>query len=192
MLPNIIKGQGGLDIPRIQRKGHEVSTFENRITEPTKYNWEAMKSRQHYNESRFDSNRVSKAGAVGDYQITPIAYKQYTQNGGEPGDLKDPKFNEHVRDEYMKYIEDLNLWDKDDSDERVYATKLLGAYNMGPFGFKKQLRKLEAKGYDTKHSTEWIQEFNPETREYMNFSGLGIDGSNDLTYKAYTDSLKRR
>lgn len=190
----IIKGQDGIPkLERVFRPGHEVSFYEDMpINESKPYDWDEMKLRQHYNETRFKPNQVSRAGAVGDFQITPITYKQYLKIGGEPGDLNDSKCNEHVRDVYMDWIASLDYWDKDNSDENIYAAKLLGAYNMGPFGFKKQLRDLEAKGYDTKHSTDWINEFNKETRDYMNFSGLSIDGSGDLTMKAFKDSLKRR
>ena len=146
------------------------------------YDWDSMKLRQKWAESRFKLNQVSKAGAKGDYQIMPIALTDHIRRGGKNGNLMDPKYNETVRDSLVEHLMKDSYFDKEHTDPMSFAAMIAGAYNMGASAFKKKLKSLEQQGYDIRNSTDWVDAFDvKETRNYMKFVGLGQDGSGDLT-----------
>ena len=146
------------------------------------YDWDSMKLRQRWAESRFKPNQISSAGAMGDYQIMPITLKDHIRRGGKNGDLMDSKFNESVRDSFIDYLRKDPYYDEEHTNPKSFAAMIAGAYNMGNSSFKKKLKKLEAAGYNIRNSTDWVDAFDTtETRNYMKFVGLGQDGSGDLT-----------
>lgn len=57
-----------------------------------------LKRRQAWAESSNNPKAVSRAGAVGTYQIIPSAKKEYVKRTGHKGRLTDPAYNEQVRD----------------------------------------------------------------------------------------------
>jgi hypothetical protein len=57
-----------------------------------------LKKRQAWAESNNTPTAVSRAGAVGIYQIMPAVKKDYVSRTGHEGSLEDPVYNEAVRD----------------------------------------------------------------------------------------------
>ena len=93
-------GQGFL-YPSVSLKRTPTVVVDEKIEEAPKYDYNEIKRRQRYIESRFNDKAVSPRGAVGAYQIMPITLKDYTMRTGETGDLTNHSFNEKIRDFYM-------------------------------------------------------------------------------------------
>ena len=128
-------------------------TLEDRDTLLQPINTEDFKARQEFMESGFNPNAYNKGSkASGRFQITPIAHKEYQSKTGNTGDLYNPEYNEQVRDWYMdNYLPNLQT-----AKEREYplvkAAVIAGGFNAGPGAMKKELRRLERLGFDTKNS----------------------------------------
>ena len=156
------------------------------------YDWDAMKLRQYWGESRFRDNLTSPAGAKGAFQIMPITQKDYILRGGVEGDLMDKAYNEGIRDDLVALLRRDPYFDEANTSPESFAAMVTGAYNIGRSGFKKRLKELENHGYDIRHSTDWVDAFPvKETRNYMKWVGLGQDVGGDLTNEAFGAAVEK-
>lgn len=168
-------------------------TLEDRDTLLQPINTEDFKARQEFMESGFNPNAYNKGSkATGRFQITPIAHTEYQNKTGNTGDLYNPEYNEQVRDWYMdEYLPNLQT-----AKEREYplvkAAVLAGGFNAGPGAMKKELRRLEKLGFDTKNSLGWVEHVSmPETRNYIKFTVLN-QNINKSKNNAEFERLKRK
>lgn len=163
---------------------------------PEKLDQEALKLRQYFMESNFGKDAgISGAGAVGDWQITPIGYKQYVQDTGEEGDLRDSSFNEKVRDHLMNRNYNLNLVKKGFPTDSVRMAKAYAAYNLGEGRLAKILQEQERLGTDIYGSLDWVSALPEETRNYINFIVLKKDVNkhkNQAEFEEGVAQLKQR
>ena len=116
------------------KTGNKISTFDDLFrdyAEELEWDWRLLAS-QIYQESQFDPNSVSWAGAKGLMQVMPATGRQF---GVEQ--LFDP-------DKNIKYINYLNNYWKviPDSTERIKF--VLASYNVGP-GHVEDARRLAEK-----------------------------------------------
>ena len=152
-------------------------TLEDRDTLLEPIDAEDYKNRQEFMESNFNPNAYnSNSKAIGRFQITPIAHKEYQNKTGNTGNLYDPEYNEQVRDWYMdEYLPNLKTT-KEREYPLVKAAIQAGGFNAGPDTMKKELRRLEKLGFDTKNSLGWVEHVRmPETRNYIKFTVLNQD-----------------
>jgi hypothetical protein len=63
---------------------------------------------------------------------------------------------------------------------------------MGVGNLKKFIEKEQNKGVDVYNTWDWIDDLNPETRNYVNFIVRGIDGKGDLTNSEFNKALPNR
>lgn len=156
------------------------------------YDWDAMKLRQYWGESRFRDNLTSPAGAKGAFQIMPITQKDYILRGGVEGDLMDRAYNEGIRDDLVALLRGDPYFDEANTSPESFAAMVTGAYNIGRSGFKKRLKELENQGYDIRHSTDWVDAFPvTETRNYMKWVGLGQNVGGDLTNEEFNAAVEK-
>ena len=140
--------------------------------------------KQRWAESSFNDKAVSKAGAMGAWQIMPITLKDYMGRGrGKKGDLNDPEYNRKVRDWVMGIIpKDLqDLYSEDDAP-LVRLAKIYGAYNWGAGNMRKYLRKKRDAGEDISNSVDWVEGLNPETRRYIKYLAFDEDIPDSTAY----------
>jgi len=111
---------------------------------------------QSYQESKFDPEARSRAGAVGLMQIKPATAE------GPPIDIKgvaaDPDKNVQAGVKYLRYLADRYFPDLA-SDRTVQTFFALAAYNAGPSRFGEIREKAKAQGYDPDKwfgNVEWI------------------------------------
>lgn len=137
-----------------------------------KVDLDELKKRQAWAESRFRDNAVSPAGATGRFQIMPGVQKDYIKAGGRRGNLKDPKYNEEVRDWQMEQLAKRSWINKENSSDSVKVGKQLAAYNWGPTNTVKALNKAKEAGIDIYKSFDWVNEeyFPKETVDYINWT----------------------
>lgn len=157
----------------------------------------AMIDRQRYVESTYnDAARNSKTGALGAYQITDGALKEYVQRTGKTGDLLDPVYNRAVRDWYMNVrLPEFEMARLGSPTDSVATTRLYAAYDYGPGNTRTLLKKAEAQGIDINNGFDWLKLFPEETQNYVNYivRGLDIPGVPKLTKEAYeAANLKRQ
>lgn len=142
--------------------------------------------KQRYAESGFHNEAVSRAGAIGPYQIMPITYQDYLTNGkGKAGNLNDPEYSRQVRDWVMSVIPSRlgEFWSEDDSDQAKRA-KLYGAYVWGSGNMRNFLRRQRANGADISGGVDWVEKLNPEARRYVKYIAL----DQDIEGTPYTDA----
>jgi len=154
--------------------------------------YDELKRRQYYIESRFNNKAVSHAGAKGAYQIMPVTYKDYVSRTGKEGDLNDYKYNEGIRDYYIdKYLN--SSWaTKNDQSEWNRVAKTLAAYNWGPGNLLKHLEAQKAAGKDIYQGRDWADTLPKETRNYIRFILDGQDIGEKITNAAYEKAKKKR
>lgn len=176
----------GFNIPNWNTEPYVEKEHERKI------NFDDIKSRQEWAESRFKPNQRSGAGATGAFQIMPIALQDYTNKTGKTGDLNNYKFNEQVRDFMFDELYNSSFARANDATDYIRAAKALAAYNWGRGNVVKHLNKLKNKGVDIYTSLDWVDTLPKETRNYINFILRGIDGPGDLTEKAYQNALSNK
>lgn len=132
--------------------------------------------RQRYAESTFRDNQTSSKGAVGPWQIRPVAYNDYLNHGGKKIDLKKEAEARKVRDFTLEqakvYLRD--TWSDDDPEE-VRLAKQYAAYNMGATKLRNHLREKRKEGIDINSSMDWIEGLPQETLEYIDWIVYGND-----------------
>ena len=168
------------------------------VPEPDLFSDEAIARRalkQRWAESSFNDKAVSKAGAMGAWQIMPITLKDYLGRGkGKKGDLNDPVYNRQVRDWVMSIIpRDLQeFWSDDDSDRSKLA-KLYAAYNWGAGNLRSFLRKKQKAGVDISNPDNWVNDLNPETRRYVKYLAFDEDiPDSSYTNEAFEEAVAKR
>ncbi len=106
--------------------GSKISVYDDMIKEQGKrlgWDWRLVAS-QIYQESKFDPNVVSWAGAVGLMQMVPETGERF---GAE--NLYDPEESLKAGVSYLIYLDD--LWSKTVSDEEERRKFVLASYNVG-------------------------------------------------------------
>ena len=152
-----------------------------------------LAARQAYAESRFDSNAISPAKAVGLFQVTPNTlayYNSKTGNNFTTQDLYDDAINQQVRDWYMDDLMNRSWNTKNNPSDSVQYAKSLGAYNWGPTNLVNTLNKAKADGVDIYNSWDWLAYLPTETRDYINFVLRNQDNSahrNNTMYNKAAD-----
>lgn len=167
-------------------------------TEPAPLDLGELATRQAYAESRFDSNAVSPANAVGLFQVTPNTlayYNSKTGNAFTTQDLYDDTINQQVRDWYMNDLMNRPWNTKNNPSDSVQYAKSLGAYNWGPTNLVDTLNKAKADGVDIYNSWDWLTYLPAETRDYINFVLRNQNNSshrNNVMYNRSTDKYKSK
>ena len=131
--------------------------------------------RQLFQESRFNSDAVSSAGATSMAQVMPDAFidglkKGYVPKGTKYGDLvTNPQLARQFQESYMNDLmsREWNVGEKSKS-KRIQQAKALAAYNLGPTGLLRNLDKQKQKGVDVNGTMDWISGLPKETRDYVN------------------------
>ncbi len=95
-----------------------------KYAESTKLDWRLLAA-QAYQESRFDPEALSWAGAVGVMQVMP----ETAEDLGIRGDLTDPATSIEAGARYLRWLVD--LFQSDDLDHGEQLRFALGAYNAG-------------------------------------------------------------
>ena len=114
---------------------------------------DSLLNRQVYKESAFIPTAESDAGAAGLTQITPDTFKFFQDKGWVPR-----------------------------GNDQVKRAKALAAYNMGPTKLVNKLNELKKKGVDIYNNTDWINELNAETSDYINKILLGNNPDFEADY----------
>ena len=167
-------------------------------TEPAPLDLGELATRQAYAESRFDSNAVSPANAVGLFQVTPNTlayYNSKTGNAFTTQDLYDDTINQQVRDWYMNDLMNRPWNTKNNPSDSVQYAKSLGAYNWGPTNLVNTLNKAKADGVDIYNSWDWLAYLPTETRDYINFVLRNQNNSahrNNIMYNRSTDKYQSK
>lgn len=129
-----------------------------------------------YEESRFDEDISSNAGAVGLMQLMPTTATWIaTKTGGVDfliADLKDPSVNIAYGCWYLRYL----------IDRYGSAEIALAAYNGGTENVDKWLAEASAKGREFSSAIDipW-----PETREFV----ISVEETRDIYAGAYASEL---
>ncbi|MEP2771206.1 MAG: transporter substrate-binding domain-containing protein [Fulvivirga sp.] len=127
--------------------GEKISAYDDLIkaaADTVGWDWRLLAS-QIYQESRFDPNAKSWAGAVGLMQLIPETGKRFGANN-----LYDPKQSITAGINYLMYLD--RLWKKTIDDEEERKKFVLASYNVG-LGHVVDAREL-AKKYD-REPTIW-------------------------------------
>lgn len=175
-----------------------TATIPTVNTEPAPLDLGELATRQAYAESRFDSNAVSPANAVGLFQVTPNTlayYNSKTGNAFTTQDLYDDTINQQVRDWYMNDLMNRPWNTKNNPSDSVQYAKSLGAYNWGPTNLVDTLNKAKADGVDIYNSWDWLTYLPAETRDYINFVLRNQNNSshrNNVMYNRSTDKYKSK
>lgn len=149
-----------------------------------------MTKRQQYAETRFKPNQVSNIGTIGDFQIVVPTWNDITKRYGLNFDINNSEHNKKVRDIYMQ---ELSKYPSISKAKGLIKTALTyAAYNMGPGNLNKFLQKEIENGKDVYESWDWIDDLNPQTKNYVNFIVRGIDGPADLTNAAFKKALQNK
>jgi membrane-bound lytic murein transglycosylase MltF len=97
---------------------------------------------QSFQESRFDPNARSRAGALGLMQLLPSTAKDMGI-----ADISTPENNVHAGVKYLRWIEDRYFSEKEiNEDDRVRFA--LAAYNAGPANILRSRTSASQLGYD--------------------------------------------
>lgn len=151
-----------------------IEKMQNGGTSPTTgpINFEETRRRQAWAESRFDDNAVSRAGAVGRFQIMPAVKRDYIKSGGRDGNLKDSAYNTEVRDWYMQNLLKREWVNKGNATDSVKMGKVLAAYNYGATNTVNALNKAKQDGINIYETFDWVSpEYLPqETVDYINWT----------------------
>ena len=166
--------------------------------EPAPLDLGELATRQAYAESRFDSNAVSPANAIGLFQVTPTTlsyYNQKTGNAFTSQDLYDDTVNQQIRDWYMNDLMNRPWNTKNNPSDSVQYAKSLGAYNWGPTNLVDTLNKAKADGVDIYNSWDWLSYLPAETRDYINFVLRNQNNSahrNNMMYNRTADKYQSK
>jgi len=146
---------------------------------------DSLLNRQIYKESAFDAAAESDAGAAGLTQIMPDTFKFFKDKGWVP---EGKKFSDLKTDTALatdlqeKYMTDLLGREWNRGSDQVKRAKALAAYNMGPTKLVNKLNELKKKGVDIYNNTDWINELNAETSDYVNKILLGNNPGFEADY----------
>ena len=126
---------------RVERTGvlSPYDAIMQRYANRFEFGW-VLVTAQMYEESRFDPEAVSFAGAVGLMQMMPA-----TAQGFGFDSLTVPEVSIHAGTRYLRHVYDL-LDDVPDPEERMWFT--LASYNAGLGHIKDARRLAEQEGYD--------------------------------------------
>ncbi|WP_153448618.1 MltF family protein [Vibrio algicola] len=138
---------------------NNLSAIFKQYSEQYQFDW-LMVSAQSFQESRFNNNLVSHAGAVGLMQLLPTtANEPYIniQNIEKPGN------NVHAGVKYMRFIQDRYYNDDNITVEnQIYLS--LASYNAGPAKIRKMRRLALKHGYDP---NIWFNHVEVMARKYI-------------------------
>ena len=121
------------------KEGGEISEYDNIIRKNAKIvNWDwRLIAALIYQESKFNPDVKSWAGAMGLMQLLPETGEKY---GVE--DLLDPKQNIEAGVKYLKWLDD--YWAKEIEDKNERIKFVLASYNLG-YGHIEDAKKLTEK-----------------------------------------------
>lgn len=188
-------------------KGNSVEKAQPQKSDLHQYDWNAeiveqtpkqfegfsddeMEARQHWAETRFKNNQTSGAGAKGAFQIMQATWDEIVNKNHLKVDINNYDDNKLVRDIYMKDLQKFSVISK--ADGLIKKALTYAAYNMGPGNLRKFVDREAAKGIDVYKNLDWVDDLNPQTRNYVNFIVKGIDGPADLTNEAFKKALPNR
>lgn len=151
---------------------------------------EQLYARQMFLESAFDPRAKSPVGAMGIAQFMPGTVKDMTERFGfeEGWDPYDPQLAREAQERYMMSLLG-GQWNK--GDQEVKLAKALGAYNYGVGNMLKFLEKEKAAGKDIYTSTDWVNDLNPETKQYIKGILYGFDDNTRTTESAFKQKLPK-
>ena len=142
--------------------------------------------RQAFAESTFRPDAVSDMDARGIAQFRPITIKEM-QRLGIVDDTFDPfDINQAIPAQraYMTYLSERPQLTQ--GSEESINSKILFAYNRGLTGAVEELTNLKNKGVEIYKNTDWVDQINNESSNYVKKIYLK---SNDKFNKEYEDSL---
>ena len=186
-----VKGEEGLKFPTtgvVNTKPYLRSTIY-----PTDgpVDLDELKKRQAWAESNNNPKAVSKAGAIGLYQVMPSTLEEYIKETGDRGDLTDPKYNTKVRDWYFNVrLPRSKFISKGNPTDSVRIAKLLATYNSGATATVNALNKAKADGINIYHTFDWLPYLNSESRNYVNFILRNQDTGGNRTNEKYNKYMK--
>jgi len=184
--------------------GHETFSIESKYYKPgmmaghwegdnfipVPFSLEEMEARQQYAETRFKRGKVSPAGARGAYQFVPRTWHAMQTKYGLKGNIENYNDNKEARDLHFDELYHNDLIRFANEPSRIALT--YAAYNMGIGNLKSFIEKEQSKGVDVYNTWDWINDLNPETKNYVNFIVRGVDGKGDLTNSAFNKALPNR
>ena len=155
--------------------------------------WERKKALQHYAESSFLPNQVSRAGAAGPYQIMPRIWNHYKDKLGLTGSPHDYNNSETVRDTMMEGLLNAGWVNKGFPSDSVRAAKAFMGYNWGSGNATNFLEDMKRQGVDIYHSMDWVDMIpNDETRNYVNYILRERDIPGGKTIAGFKKALPHR
>lgn len=155
--------------------------------------WERKKALQHYAESSFLPNQVSRAGAAGPYQIMPRIWNHYKDKLGLTGSPQDYNNSEAVRDTMMEGLLNAGWVNKGFPSDSVRAAKAFMGYNWGSGNATNFLEDMKRQGVDIYHSMDWVDMIpNDETRNYVNYILRERDIPGGKTIAGFEKALPHR
>ena len=139
-------------------------------------------------ESAFDPKAKSPAGAMGLAQFMPVTVKDMTERFGfeEGWDPYDPQLAKEAQETYLMSLLG-GSWNK--GDQEVKLAKALGAYNYGVGNMIKFLEKEKKLGKDIYTATDWVDDLNPETKQYIKGILYGFDDNTKTTEASFEKKL---
>lgn len=149
---------------------------------------EQLYARQMFMESAFDPKAKSPAGAMGLAQFMPVTVKDMTERFGfeEGWDPYDPQLAKEAQETYLESLLG-GSWNK--GDQEVKLAKALGAYNYGVGNMIKFLEKEKKQGKDIYTTTDWVDDLNPETKQYIKGILYGFDDNTKTTEASFEKKL---
>lgn len=124
--------------------------------------------RQLFKESSFRSDATSSADARGIAQFRPITIKEMKRLGIVDDNFDPYDLNQAIPAQraYMEYLSQRPQLTQG-SDDSINS-KILFAYNRGITGAVKELTDLKNKGVDIYDNTDWVDQINNESSDYIN------------------------
>jgi hypothetical protein len=171
-IPAVRYDEGGLMTWLRGVLGISSDTTTNANDTTGKIDWGEIAQRQAYAESKYASDKTSRAGARGIYQIMLPVMEDYNNAMGTNIDatqLYNDTINTDLRNWYMQNLMNRTWINKDNSTDSVKVGKALAAYNYGPGNTLKALNKAKGNGVDIYNGWEWLNSFPQETQDYVNF-----------------------
>ena len=153
---------------------------------------DSIYNRQIFTESRYKSDAVSPAGATSIAQIMPNTFKDGLKKGYVPKGTKyeDLAKNDNLALQFRdSYMSDLLTRDWNKGTDKVKMAKALAAYNLGPTGMLRILKKSK-NTKDIYNSLDWVEDLPKETREYVNKILIGGDEDFESEYKRLYKTYK--
>jgi membrane-bound lytic murein transglycosylase MltF len=137
--PWLRKGLTGEDLKRLEYYRQIFKKYADKYD----FDW-LLLAAQAYQESRFEPNTRSPAGAVGLMQLLPSTGKDMGFN-----DIKSPENNVHAGAKYMRWIMD-NYFNETDISEDDRMRFALAAYNAGPTNIQRSRTRTAEMGNNEK------------------------------------------